>query len=433
MDNINTNSRPSELRITDLRLAEITGAPTKCILLKIFTNQGITGLGEVRDGASALYAKQLKSRILDENPCNVEKLFRRIRQFGGHARQGGGVSGIEVALWDLAGKAYGVPVYQMLGGKYRDRIRMYCDTDAGSRPDAAAMAEALKKRAERGFTFLKMDLGIGRLTGIKDTLSVAEEEKTDGETPRLQRNREYDRMNVPHPFTGIHITEKGLDQLEGFVCEVRGKIGYEIPLAFDHFGHIGLTDCIRIARRLEKYSPAWLEDMLPWQLADQYKRLAESTVAPICTGEDIFLSENFVPLLESGGVSVVHPDVLTVGGIAETKKTGDLAQTYGVAMAIHMAESPVACLAGAHVAAATENFVGLEFHSADVPWWNDIVTGYDGPVVSRGYVELKDSPGLGVDDFNDEVIKEHLKPGSAEIWASTDEWDDEYSHDRLWS
>ena len=128
----NRCSAPSQLKITDVRFTDVIGAPMHCTLMKIYTNQGIVGLGEVRDGGNRVYAEMLKSRILGENPCNVEKLFRRIRQFGGPARQGGGVCGIEIALWDLVGKAYGVPVYQMLGGKYRDRIRIYCDNLAGS-------------------------------------------------------------------------------------------------------------------------------------------------------------------------------------------------------------------------------------------------------------------------------------------------------------
>ena len=113
-----------------MRVAEIVGAPFTSALLKIYTNQGIVGLGEVRDGASATYALMLKSRLLGENPCDIDRLFRRIKQFGGHGRQGGGVSAVEIALWDLAGKAYGVPIYQMLGGKFRDKVRIYCDTDA---------------------------------------------------------------------------------------------------------------------------------------------------------------------------------------------------------------------------------------------------------------------------------------------------------------
>src|SRR5262245_23390137 len=165
LDRINTNSRPSELRITDMRVAEIVGAPFASVLIKIYTNQGLVGFGEVRDGASATYALMLKSRLLGENPCDIDRLFRRIKQFGGHGRQGGGVSAVEIALWDLAGKAYGVPIYQMLGGRFRDRVRVYCDTDA-EQPSGTATGRRLKERMERGYTFLKMDLGLMQIADL---------------------------------------------------------------------------------------------------------------------------------------------------------------------------------------------------------------------------------------------------------------------------
>lgn len=139
---INTCSAPSKLRITDIRFADIEGSPFENSLIKIYTNQGIVGFGEVRDFASKYYALMLKSRLLNENPLDVDRLFNRIKQFGGPARQGGGVSGIEVALWDIVGKAYGVPCYQLLGGKYRDRVRVYCDTDVYGKHDGRAMGEA---------------------------------------------------------------------------------------------------------------------------------------------------------------------------------------------------------------------------------------------------------------------------------------------------
>ena len=143
-----------------------------CILMKLYTNQGIVGYGEVRDSASKQYALQLKHILLGENPCNVDKLFRRIKQFGGQARQAGGVSGVEVALWDLAGKAYGQPVYRLLGGKFRDRIRIYCDTDVNGKHTGRDMGAALKARMEKGFTFLKMDLGLGILRDVPGAVSA---------------------------------------------------------------------------------------------------------------------------------------------------------------------------------------------------------------------------------------------------------------------
>jgi len=148
-DRVNVKSGPSGLRITDVRFAEISGAPMDCALIKVSTNQGLEGYGEVRDAASKTFAAMLKSRLLGENPCDVDRLFRRIKQFGGQARQAGGVSGLEVALWDLAGKAYGVPVYSLIGGKFRDRVRIYCDTDMDGKADGKAMGMALKARMEK--------------------------------------------------------------------------------------------------------------------------------------------------------------------------------------------------------------------------------------------------------------------------------------------
>ncbi len=205
------------------------------------------------------------------------------------------------------------------------------------------------------------------------------------------------------------------------------------PLAIDHFGHIGVEDCIKLCRRIEKYNIAWAEDMIPWQLTNQYVRLSHSTTVPICTGEDIFLKEGFLPLFQAGGVSVIHPDLLSSGGILENKKIGDLAQEYGVAMAVHMAETPVTAYAAAHSLAATENFLVCENHSVDVPWWDDITIGTPKKIVQNGFIQVPDKPGLGIDDLNDEVLREHLNPAFPELWASTEEWDNEHSNDMLWS
>lgn len=433
---------PSTLKITDMRFADIDGAPKRCTLIKLYTNQGLVGYGEVRDASSRTYAAMLKSRILGENPCNVEKIFRRIKQFGGDSRQAGGVCGIELACWDLAGKAWGVPVWQLLGGKFRDRIRCYCDTD--SEGGGRDMGKALKERMEKGFTFLKMDLGIELLMDVPGALSAPlgflqtmKEYKQVFKTPHgsinpsAMRGAAYDLFNTAHPFTGIHITELGLDYLEKYMADVRAEIGYEVPIAIDHLGHIPLEDCIKLAKRLEKYNLAWMEDPVPWQMTDQYVRLANSTTTPIGTGEDMYLKESFLPLLRSGALAVIHPDLLTAGGILETKKIGDLAEEYGVQMNLHMAESPIACMAAVHVAAATRNFMALELHSVDVPWWGELVNPvleYDG-----GYIDVPNTPGLGIESLNEELIAKNAHPDFPEPWNSTEEWDKEWANDRRWS
>jgi L-alanine-DL-glutamate epimerase-like enolase superfamily enzyme len=413
---VNQNSSPSELEITDLRVAVLSGVPGRSAIIRIDTNQGVSGYGEVRDGAHENYALVLKSRILGENPCNVDQIFRKIKQFGHHARQAGGVCAVEMACWDLAGKIWGVPAYQMLAGKFRDKVRLYSDTTQS--PDSEIAGRRLKGRMDQGYTWLKLDFGIRLLDEIPGTLN-----RPTGLTLR-------DVNQVMHPFTGIEITEKGVGILADYVGGVRGVVGMEIPLASDHYGHIGLNSCIRLAKAVEKYQIAWMEDMVPWQFTDMLREIKESIDIPLCTGEDIYLKEEFQKLVDARAVDVIHPDLASSGGLLETKKIGDLAMEGGVSMALHYAGSPVGFLASVHCAAATQNFLCLEHHGVDVEWWEDLVTGIEKPIVQNGYANVPEAPGLGV-ELNEDVIREHLlKPG---YFEPTPEWDTVRSWDRLWS
>jgi len=414
--NIRTNSKPSELKITDLRVAVVGPVPFICPLVRIDTNQGIYGLGEVRDGARKTYALMLKSRILGENPCNIDKVFRKIKQFGGHARQAGGVCGIEMALWDLAGKAYNVPAYQFLGGKFRDKIRCYADTTESH--DPKIYGERLKKRLDQGFTFLKMDLGIDLVADVPGTI-----------TKPLDLNI-TDTRYIQHMFTGMEVSDKGIALMADYVGKIREIIGMDVPLAADHFGHIGVNSCIRLGKALERYNMAWLEDMIPWQYTDLWKNITDSIDVPTLTGEDIYLKEPFAELCRNHAVDMIQPDLATSGGLLETKKIGDMAQQYGVPMILHCAGTPVSFLAAVHCAAAMENFLVLEDHAVDIPWWDDLVTGIGKPIVQRGFVKVPEGPGLGI-TLNDAVVKQHLlEPG---YFEPTPEWDREHGNDRLWS
>lgn len=415
---VNTYSRPTELKITDMRVCHLRGLPMEATVVRLDTNQGICGYGEVRDWASPTYALMLKSRIIGENPCNIDKIFRKIKQFGHHARQAGGVCAVEMALFDLAGKAYGVPAYQLLGGKFRDKVLCYCDTD--SMPDGRQMGERLKRRIDRGFKFLKMDVGIGLLKDIPGAISAPPEV--------------LDSTTIMHPFTGIQITQLGIEFLVEYVRQVRDVIGYEIPLAADHFGHINLESCIRLGRSLDQFTLAWYEDMIPWQFTDQYVRLSQAVATPICTGEDIYLKEGFLPLLQARAVSIIHPDLATSGGLMETKKIGDLAQEHGIAMAMHFAGSPISFLANVHCAAATENFYVLENHSVDFDWWDNLIDGITKPLIQNGYAQVPEAPGLGFGDINEDAFRGCMDLNRiGGYFEATDAWDNERSHDRLWS
>jgi L-alanine-DL-glutamate epimerase-like enolase superfamily enzyme len=235
-----------------------------------------------------------------------------------------------------------------------------------------------------------------------------------------------------HMLTGLEYTDKGIGIMADFVAKVREIIGMEIPLATDHFGHIGVNSCIRLGKAFEKFNLAWMEDLIPWQYTELWKKISDSIEVPTLTGEDIFLKEPFEVLCREHAVDMVQPDLLTSGGILETKKIGDMAQEYGVPMVLHMAESPIACFACVHCAAATENFLVLENHDVDNPEWGDIVDGVEKPIVRKGYIQVPDGPGLGI-TLNEEALKKQMtEPG---FFEPTPQWDAPKTrvNDRLWS
>jgi L-alanine-DL-glutamate epimerase-like enolase superfamily enzyme len=426
-------SSPSDLKITDMRYATTT-VLGRTSIIRIDTNQGIYGLGEVRDGADERYALMLKSRILGQNPCNVEQIFKSIKQFGGPARQAGGVCGVEMALWDICGKAFNIPCWQLLGGRYRDKIRLYADT-----PEAGSPEEQKKlmnyRINDQGYTWLKMDLGIGELKGIPGTLVNSKFwENEQGNLAQWGSNNYMAYSNTLHPFTQIQITDKGLDELTKLVDTVRGMLGYDIPLSTDHYGHFDFNNGIRLGRAVEKYRLAWLEDIVSWEYTDQWKMMSDALETPCLTGEDIYLLKNFKPLIDIHAVDIVHPDLASSGGLLETKRIGDYAEEHGVAMAMHQAGTPVSFMANVHCAAATQNFLALEHHSIDLPWWESLVKTTDGrKLITKGFANLPlTAPGLGI-ELNDEVVKQHLHPTDKSFFEPTPQWNEKRSHDRIFS
>ena len=232
-------------------------------------------------------------------------------------------------------------------------------------------------------------------------------------------------------FMATEITEKGLAMMAEYVAAVRDVVGLDIPLSADHFGPLSVNSCIRLGKALTKYNLSWLEDMIPWQETELLKKIADAVDIPILTGEDIYLKEPFEVLCRNHAVDIIHPDPLTDGGILETKKIGDMAQEYGVPMALHCAHTPIGALACVHAAAATENFLVLENHAVDVPYWSDLVDGVEKPIVNKGYITVPDKPGLGI-TLNEAACKQHMaEPGWFE---PTDQWNSNgRSNDALWS
>jgi len=402
---INKYSAPSDLRVTDMRAVTVASNYDYNII-RLDTNQGVYGLGEVRDGGNKNTALALKPYVVGQNPLNIGSILRTVRPYAGHGRQGGGYSAVDLALHDLNGKVYGVPIWRLLGDKQRDRVRMYCDTTGI--PDPKKYGERMLARKKLGFTFFKMDMRA----------------RTIGDIPGAFNN------------AGA-MTDKGLAKAGELVTAVRDAIGWDAPLAVElssgtivpstgREGKMPVKDAIRIARFYEKFDVAWLEDIFNvdgfWDWKG-YKEIRDNTTTKMLTGEGAFgLEEGFKALIDNNAVDVVHPDPGTSGQCRETKRIADYANEHGVDIAIHMAGSPVGTMGAVHTAATFQNnFLAMECHAVDfISWWQELVVGMNKPFFDKGYVQVSDAPGLGL-ELNEAVIKEHLRyPG---YFEPTTEWD----------
>jgi L-alanine-DL-glutamate epimerase-like enolase superfamily enzyme len=358
-----------------------------------------------------------------------------------------------MACWDLAGKAYGVPVWALLGGRYRDKMRLYADTPGGS--DEADQRARLKDRLEvQGFTWLKMDQTVQGLAargetdllvnnkfwgfGVPRQAPAAGGGQKPSGVPQASIEQYMSYSNTEHPFTQIQLTDKGIQVMADQVGRVREMVGTEIPLCSDHYGYMDENQFIRLGRAVEKYRMAWLEDTVPWFYHDRLRALKEAIETPVCTGEDIYMLGGmlggFKPLIDAQCVDIIHPDLVSAGGILETKKIGDYAEEAGIPMAMHHNSSPVAFMANVHCAAATENALVLEFHGGDIlESWTNVVIKTDGvPLMTKGFGNVPlTAPGLGI-ELNEEYLLSTMPKGS-KIFEPTPEWDNiGRTYDKLW-
>ncbi len=395
----------ANIKITDLRCAIIA----KSAVVSITTDQGITGYGQGETSKPYLkpFVLFYKDYIVGEDPTNVERVMMKIRRMGSFKPWGSAVSAIEMALWDIAGKAAGLPVYKLLGGKIRDKVRVYNGgvnrfPRHGIEPEDYAQSIGRMKAAAEGFTIIKQGIGFHSRMG--------------SEAPEFfygQPAASYSPTNPPHANRGP-LTEKGFKRIVAAVEAMKKVLGDEVGLALDCGPGYLLSDAIRLAKALEPYNLMWLEDLLtgdytPYVMADDYKELTQSTTTPIHTGEQIYLRQNFRELIEKHAVRIIGPDPEDVGGIAELKWIAEYADLHSIQMAPHGIFDGLIGLA-AHVqagAAMPENFIAFEYPLADPAWWYDIIDGLPDPIVKNGLIDVWDRPGLGV-DFNVKAAKAYL-------------------------
>jgi len=402
-------------KITDLRCAIIGQSP----IVRITTNQGIDGFGEAERAKSYLkpYVLFYKDYLINEDPTDVEFIMKKIRRLGGFKPWGSAVSAIEMALWDIAGKAADLPVYKLLGGKVRKKVRVYNGSvrvrREGEEPQHYADNMAKMMEFKENFSIIKMGVGFhSKMPYEIDDFFMGD--PIAGRSPGSSLAPEDRTKPAPHPNRGS-LTTKGFDHIIKCVEAMSDVMGDKVRLALDIGPGHTVPDAIRLARAMEPFNLMWLEDLLtgdyyPYVMADVYREVTEATTTPIHTGEQIYLRQNFRELIEGHAVRVIGPDPADMGGLAEMKWVAEYADLHGILIAPHGIFDGVFGLA-AHVhagCAMPENYIAFEYPKASPAWWYDIVEGLPDPIVEDGHVKVWDNPGLGV-TFNVKEAKKRLR------------------------
>ena len=385
------------MKITDLKCTVIGQNP----IVRVVTDQGVDGFGQVEPSKQYLKPHVLfyKNYIIGEDPTDVERVMMKIRRLGSFKPWGSAVSAIEMALWDIAGKAANLPVYKLLGGKVRDKICVYNGAVRfpmdGCQPEDYAKNMVKMKAAPEKFSIIKQGVAFhGQMaTQVPDFFY--------GEV----------QSGSHHANRGL-ITERGMGHLIDCIRAMKDVLGNEVGLALDCGPGFTVPDAIRLARAVEPLNIMWLEDLLtgdyvPWVAPDSYREVTQSTSTPIHTGEQIYLRQNFKDLIEQKAVNIIGPDPCDIGGISELKWVAEYADLHGILMAPHGIGDGLLGLAALVQVCATlpQNYIAFEYPIGKPKWWYDIVEGLPSPIVKDGFIEVWDRPGMGVN-----LIPETTKP-----------------------
>lgn len=356
--------------------------------IRLKTDEELVGLGQCQV-ARGLHdvLDWIGPLLIGANPLEIEVLSHRVYHATSYqGGQGGWVvhiwSGIETALWDLAGKYYGAPIAQLLGGKFRDKVRIYADLHAGETREPASWAERARWAVDKGFTAIKFDL--------------------DAYVKGFYGGGWEDRRPISNPE---------LYEMVEQVRAVREAIGPTIDLALDCHWSYTTVDAIRLGNALAPFDPLFFEDPVPPEDFGAMKEVTEHVAVPTCTGESLFTRRAWVPLIEARAIKIAAPDLMKGGGLLEGKKIADMCELHAIPLCPHNTSTPVGTLAQAHLCAAIPNFIALEFHSIDEPRWQEFIVG-DWPVIEEGYITIPEAPGLGV-ELNDDFVKELTIEASA--------------------
>ena len=385
-----------KIKITDVKVMIVRGT-WDWNLIKIETDAGISGIGEAYWGVGVkeVVLRLLKEHIIGEDPLNVDKLYTKmLMRTAGAGSQSGitvtAASGIEIALWDLAGRILETPSCNLLGGRFRDRVRMYRTMQTPEKVEdmGAWRAQVAEARAEKfGWTAFKF--------------------QGDGIPPKA--DPEYKEPGHDRYTRGL--TNQDLRRIGKAMETVRDSLGPDIDFGVEAHWKYDVRDAIRMAQAIEGSKPMWLEDPVPPGNVDAMARVTHAVNVPICTGENLYTRNEFRRLIDMQGCDIVHIDIPKSGGLLESKRIHDLAENSFIPTAAHNPASPVGTIASCHAAASMRDFRVHEL-AKYIDWWQDLVI-HEGPIIKDGYLTIQDKPGFGV-EINPDVAKKHLAPG--EIW-----------------
>ncbi len=355
--------------------------PMPWVLVKVETDEGITGIGEAYHGAGVhqiVVDPRLQAALIGQDPRNVDKLFRDMmqRMSASGFYQGAvmsAISGIESALWDITGQALNAPIWQLLGGKFRDKIRLYNDCHAGESETVAAYVAKAKEVEALGFSALKFDID-----------------------PLPTRRDRYNRC----------ISNDDIAYYVEVVTAVRQALQRNTDLAIDAHWFYAPVDILKVAHAFEDLNLLWLEDPIPPENVAAMVRVAGATRTPICTGENFYTRHGFRELIERQAADIISPDLAKAGGLLEGRRIADLADLYYIPVAPHNIGSPIETIATCHVMAAVPNFLALEFHHLHNTVWENLLDGP--PLIEGGHISVPNQPGLGV-TLNEDTLRANMK------------------------
>ncbi|MFZ4662415.1 MAG: mandelate racemase/muconate lactonizing enzyme family protein [Caldilineaceae bacterium] len=381
------------MKITSVKTAATRGHGMH-LWVKIETDAGVTGMGEcVHGGTQAIAIIQyLQPKLIGRDPFAIDALFEDMRR--SHVFDGGNagalitaLTGIEIALWDLKGKALNTPVVELLGGRFRDQIRVYADCQVEPGMDFDEIKKVVEGVVEKGFTALKIDLDIGAYT----------------------TGRQFDRALLRDKFN-YTASEREHELMLEMVDMVTEAAGPDMAVAADVHTRLDVPSAIRLARDLEPYHLMWLEEPVPAENVDAMREVTRSTTTPICSGENLYLRHGFRDLLEKQAVNIIMPDIPKCGGLSECRKIANMAEIYYIPFAPHNVSSPIGTLASAHVCASVPNFLVLEFHWLHRDYWTTIIKEKE-DIIKDGFITIGDRPGIGV-ELDEEVGRQYQYPGT---------------------